>query len=190
MNWLDLDLLIETVKVVSIQCSAIEQPNTLKWINEKLAVTRNLPVYVWNYGQEVFQIYSAGSIQKIWDKFKPANECLIDVVNFLLHCQEPGIFVIENLHFFINVSPQADSLSRENALKINDKLRTIFNNWRLSQSPKYLILLSTMGVDLPSHLMNLIPEVWKPLPNQKQILLTVNEVLDEFNVDKNTIELI
>ena len=30
MNWLDLDLLIETVKVVSIQCSAIEQPNTLK----------------------------------------------------------------------------------------------------------------------------------------------------------------
>ncbi|MFB2838003.1 AAA family ATPase [Floridanema evergladense] len=189
MNWLDLDLLIETVKVVSIQCSAIEQPNTLKWINEKLAVTRNLPVYVWNYGQEVFQIYSAEPIQKIWDKFEPANECLIDVVNFLLHCQEPGIFVIENLHFFINVSPQADSLSRENALKINDKLRTIFNNWRLSQSPKYLILLSTMGVDLPSHLINLIPEVWKPLPNQKQILLIANEVLEEFNVDINTIDL-
>lgn len=188
MEWQDLDLLIETVKVVSIQCSAIEQPNTLKWINERLAVTRNLPLYVWNYGQEVFEIYGTPPIQQIWDKFKTTNDCLIDLANFLIQCQEPGIFVIENLHFFINIPPQADSLSRDRALKINDKLRTIFNNWRLSQSPKYLILLSTMGVDLPLHLVNLIPEVWKPLPDGKQILLIANEVLNEFKVDKNAID--
>ncbi|MBD2185902.1 AAA family ATPase [Aerosakkonema funiforme] len=185
MDWQDLDLLIETVKVVSIQCSAIEQPNTLKWIDERLAVPRKLPVYVWNYGQEVFEVYGAKLCQKVWDKFQPINDCLIDLVNFLLQCEEPGIFVVENLQFFLNIVPQTDSLWCARALKINDKLRTIFNTWRLSQSPKYLILLSTMGVDLPSHLVNLIPELWKPLPKPEEIFSIANEVLNEESVDKN-----
>ncbi len=187
MDWIDLNLVIETVKVVSVQCPAIEEPNTLSWIDERLAIPKNLPVYVWNYGQEVFSIYNKTSPQ-VWNKFKPTKDCLTSLLDFLLDCEDPGVFVVENLQYFINVTPQADSHSRDRALKLTDKLTCIFNSWRLQLLPKYLILLSTTGSELPPHLVNLIPEVWKPLPTTEEIVAITDEVLEEFNVNRGEID--
>jgi len=196
MDWKDLEFLLQTVKVVSIQCPVIEQPNLLKWLGEQLAIPRNLPLYVWNYGQEVFHCHSPNSVE-VWDQFQPTTDCLTELLPFLQHYSGSGLFVIENLQYFLTVPQQADlgigdrvsANYRYHSLKLADQLRSLFYYWQQKSLPQYLILLSTTQSELPPYLKNLIPELRKPLPTSEEILCITNEVLKEFNLTIDNLDI-
>ena len=189
MDWKNLALLLETGKIVSLQCPLIERLATLNWIKQQLATPKNLPVYVWNLGQEEFKEYNSTGNKS--HKFDPIrNDCLSRVVDFLIDCQEPGVFVVENLQSLINYS---DSQFCDRTLLITAKLTNLFYSLATDNlSKKYIILLSTDGSELPPHLQSVIPTIWKPLPTTEEITLIVEEFLVStvnwgFNLDKSSL---
>ncbi|MFB2897810.1 AAA family ATPase [Aerosakkonemataceae cyanobacterium BLCC-F50] len=189
MDWKDLALLLETGKIVSLQSPLIERLATLNWIKQQLATPKNLPVYVWNLGQEEFKEYDpTGNNSHKFDPIK--NDCLSRVVDFLIDCQEPGVFVVENLQSLINYF---DSQFSDRTLIITAKLTNLFYSLATDNlSRKYIILLSTDGSELPPHLQSVIPTIWKPLPTTEEITLIVEEFLVStvnwgFNLDKSSL---
>lgn len=192
MDWKDLALLLETVKIVSIQSPLIERLATLNWIEQQLATPKNLPVYVWNLGQEEFKEYNPTGNK--YHKFDPIrDDCLSRVVDFLIDYQEPGVFVVENIQSLINVTNSSDTRFSDRALRITSKLTNLFYSWETDKpSKKYVILLSTDGSELPPHLQPLIPTIWKPLPSTEEIMLIIEEILastvnSKFNLDKSSL---
>ncbi|MFB2834220.1 AAA family ATPase [Floridanema evergladense] len=192
MDWQDLGLLLETGKIVSLQCPLIERVATLNWIKQYLAASKNLPLYVWNLGQEEFKEYHlTGNKSHHFDPIK--NDCLSRVVDFLIDCQEPGVFVVENLQSLINYPNCSDSQFSDRTLLITAKLTNLFYSLATDNlSRKYIILLSTDGSELPLHLQSVIPTIWKPLPTTEEITLIVEEFLVStvnwgFNLDKSSL---
>ena len=94
-----------------------------------------------------------------------------------MDCPHAGVFVLENLQSLMVLSDEADSLSRERATKISSGLVNIFYEFKVSEKPKYLLLLGTDEVSLPQRMLKLIPEIHKPLPNLKEIRKFLSELL-------------
>lgn len=184
MQWENIDLLLEEFRIVSLQSLLIERLETLRFI-ANIGGQRQLPVYIWNLGQQAFlelQV-SAGSIS-----FSPCKDNLEaaeawEALSFVQRYAKSAILIIENLQSLMLVSADADSATRANALRLRSMLVNLLFEWKALLSPDsqrsvpYLILLETDGTELAKDLGNAIPELWKPLPNSEEIAQQVEALL-------------
>ncbi|AFZ22077.1 ATP-binding protein [Allocoleopsis franciscana] len=178
--------------VVSIQTQLIERMSTLSWIESNFAAPLNLPVYLWNLGQRKFkqvqQLNGTCCLQfnSVCDGFDLSGHDCLSILDFLIDCPHEGVFVLENLQSLCSISPTADSISRERATQISSQLINIFDEFKSSSVRKYLLLLGTEEVELPSRLAGLIPEVWNPLPSMQVISKFLKEFLPSLLPTKNS----
>lgn len=184
MNLQNLKLLINSRSpVVSIQSRLLERVDTLSWLNTNFAIPLNLPVFLWNLGMRKFkqvkQSEDTCCIQSspICDEFDLVGDDCLSVLDFLMDYKSAGIFILENLQSIMAVEKANDTTSRHNATQISSQIVNLFEEFNSSAIPKYLLLLGTENIELPSWLSDLIPEVWKPFPTQAMIKSFMEEFL-------------
>ncbi len=170
-------------RVISVQSQLLERTATLNWIERHFAAPMNLSVFLWNVGQRKFkQVRRLGDTcciesSSICESFDLPGEDCLGVLDFLMDCPHAGVFVLENLQSLMVLPDEADSLSRERATQISSGLVNIFYEFKVTDKPKYLLLLGTDEVSLPQRMLKLIPEIHKPLPNLKEIRKFLSELL-------------
>lgn len=184
MQLQELELLADSwSRIISVQTSLLERTATINWIEREFATPRNLPVFLWNLGQRGFKQVKRKS-DKHYIEFCPVNEdfdllgddCL-QVLDFISNYFNAGVFVLENLQSLVVIPPDTDIQSRQHALTISSQLINIYDQLKVSDKPKYLLLLGTDEVSLPQRLSGLIPEVRKPLPSFNEISCFLKEFL-------------
>jgi ATP-dependent 26S proteasome regulatory subunit len=184
MELLELGLVADSwSRVISVQSQLLERTATLDWIERHFAASRNLSVFLWNVGQRKFkQVRRLGGTcciesSSICENFDLPGEDCLGVLDFLMDCPPAGVFVLENLQSLMVLPDEADSLSRERATQISSGLVNIFYEFKVTDKPKYLLLLGTDEVSLPQRMLKLIPEIYKRLPNLKEIREFLSELL-------------
>lgn len=184
MKLQELGLLADSwSRVISVQTQLLERTATINWIEREWAAPRNLPVFLWNLGQRGFKQVKRKSDKRyiefssVGEGFDlPGDDCL-QVLDFITNYPNAGVFVLENLQSLMVFPPTADSQSRQRALTISSQLVNISDELKVSDQPKYLLLLGTDEVSLPQRLSGLIPEVWNSLPSLNEISCFLKEFL-------------
>ncbi|OKH35713.1 hypothetical protein NIES2119_19645 [[Phormidium ambiguum] IAM M-71] len=187
MQWNNIDLLVEEFRVISIQSLLIERLETLHLL-ASIGVQRQLPVYIWNLGQQAFweirvnvdSINVSPGIDN-WEADEP-----IQALNFVQCYAGEAMFIVENLQSLIQVSADTDEATKSNALRKRSILVNLLGEWKAKvkanqkQSVPYLILLSTDGTELPLDLASAIPELWKPLPALEEIAAHIDALIQSY----------
>lgn len=184
MQWKDIDLLLEEFRIISIQSLLIERLETISFI-ANFGVQRQLPVYIWNLGQQAFwEIrFSTASIDwcdrgDSWEAVLPAQ-----ALSFVQRYAGSAMFIVENLQSLMQVSADADAATKSSALRLRSMLVNLLGEWKAKvkgnqkESVPYLILLGTETTELPLDLASAIPELWKPLPDLQEIGIHIDSLM-------------
>ncbi|MFB2920339.1 MULTISPECIES: AAA family ATPase [Aerosakkonema] len=184
MQWKDIDLLLEEFRIISIQSLLIERLETISFI-ANFGVQRQLPVYIWNLGQQAFwEIrFSRASIDwclcgDSWEAVFPAQ-----ALSFVQRYAGSAMFIVENLQSLMQVSADADAATKSSALRLRSMLVNLLGEWKAKvkanqkESVPYLILLGTEATELPLDLASAIPELWKPLPDLQEIGIHIDSLI-------------
>ncbi|MBD2181843.1 AAA family ATPase [Planktothrix sp. FACHB-1355] len=184
MQWKDIDLLLEEFRIISIQSLLIERLETISFI-ANFGVQRQLPVYIWNFGQQAFwEIrFSTASMDfsdrgDSWEAVFPAQ-----ALSFVQRYAGSAIFIVENLQSLMAVSLDADAATKSSALRLRSMLINLLGEWKAKvktnqkESVPYLILLGTDATELPLDLASAIPELWKPLPDIQEIGIHIDALM-------------
>lgn len=185
MNLSELSVLIASeIKVISLQTQIKERETVLQLIEHQVARPQGLACYLWNLGQGKFtQIHSDECNFSRLENGESLPMCThagatpSEVFSFLLEQSGNGVFIVEDLHPFLGVSPTADIKSRLSCGQLISQLVNITQKFQVVS--KYLLLLGTQEVELPPSIGSLIPEVWNPLPNFNQIITMLIDFLPQ-----------
>ncbi len=184
MKLQELELLTDSwSRVISVQSQLIERTATLDWIERYFASHKNLSIFLWNLGQRRFKQVKHCDIKchlefnPVCDSFDLSTDDCLKVLDFIIDYPHDGVFVLENLQSLMILPSTSSSQSRLSAQKISSALVNTFYELKASSNHKYLILLGTEDVELPTQLAGLIPEVWKPLPSLNEISCLISEFL-------------
>jgi Cdc6-like AAA superfamily ATPase len=174
MSLNDLNLFIESGKnVLSLLCQLTERSTVLNWIAREVAGMRGLPCYLWNLGQGRFRSLHIEDTQTA--ELVGEYKLPMDVLEYLIQEAPCGVFVLENLQSFLEVSHQ-DFQSRVHHERLASQVINVFNAWE-DDSSRYLILLGSKEIGLPPQLASVIPEVRNPLPRYEDNVLLLEEFL-------------
>lgn len=182
MKLSQLNLFIDSgIPIICIKAPIQERINVLEEIYLQCANYRNLNLYLWNAGWGCFKQVQYDSPSKInFVNPQARYKNLFNNFDYLLNCEESGIFVFENL---------ASLISTDSA-KIVSHLINIYWELKNSNKSKYLVILSTDGVDLPPFLNNLIESISIPLPITVEIDNFIKELLCDVSENLNLSNLI
>ena len=182
MHWNNLGLLLDTLRVVSVQSLLIERMETIRLI-AAISAERQIPAFIWNLGQKGFyEVHKSGDgVSFCKGEIVEAPE-VWQAISFVQHYSGRAIFIIENLQSMMQ--PQSQSIdSPSSAARLRSLLVNLLGEWlakletdRQTTVP-YLVLLGTEAVELPTDLSNAIREIWKPLPTREEITAQIEAKL-------------
>ncbi|MGB7439839.1 MAG: hypothetical protein WA919_02130, partial [Coleofasciculaceae cyanobacterium] len=175
----EIDTLLDCYQAISLGVPLVERQSVLKWIEQQIAASFNLPIYLWNlatngYNQiswdERKQNFNFSRLVKFEEQetFQRATSALA----FCHDCSQSGIFILENIQSLI--SQETRDFQQQEIIKC--WLINTIDQLRVSEN-KYLILLNTFEVELPRILKTIIPSVYQPLPDLAEVTELLKKIL-------------
>jgi len=166
----ELNLAIESGRnVFSLQCQLPERAAVIEALNRETKIRRTRPTYLWNLGQRVFK--SLNSDRELgWTISSP-----LQVIEQIADYPDDGFFILEDLHPFL-----CDAAEVGSRMQLRSQLINLAFAW--ADTSKYVVLLGTQGVELPTRLSSIIPEFWHPLPHYEANVALLEVLLPQLEL--------
>ena len=162
-----------------------ERTNVLMGIKSHLALARSVPIFFWSFAKNCYQDLFAPNSEAIdgnvYERIPEMdltykNQAALKVFGAY---KGEGIFVIENLPTLFD-----SSISLKYRELLKSSLEEVVLSLRESSAQKYLILLDTNGIPLPSlPWQDLIPSIYFSLPNSQKIQVFLKGILPKVKID-------
>lgn len=178
--------LLLTYSVVHYSAPLVERANILVELSTKLARPLGKKILFWNFTEDSYQkifpetsedlqhsVYNRFSEMSLLDKAQKALSV------FAKFKGDSTLFVVENLSSLLT---SEISVTRRESLK-SFLVEAVFSA-RQNPQKKYLILLDTNGISLPTVFNDLIPSAFDSLPSSDEIEKLLNTLIPPAEIDK------
>ncbi len=175
MNLSDLSLLFDSKQtVVAVETPVTERFKILEFI-DKLAQNLQLPLYFWNTGYSVLQVFNENK-----HLVNTKNQCTSGL-NWILHYPDvPGVFVFEGV---ISPNTLTGMLSQQTEMMLSNLVYDLAAN----SVPRFLVCIESY-VELPHSLTPLIPVLVNPLPSTSDVRNFIQNFCNNQFLDTNSTE--